>query len=109
MIFEGAIPPNLFEGITGSPDPLALFVPVAVCVNAPEGVLDEARRVSMIRGVSAAVDAALESEGRSAQTSITLLDVPEGHWGVRDRVVGLKDHAALWGYAHLQHLVSGDA
>ncbi len=88
----------------GGRDALAAFIPAVAIVHPPEGVLDEARRGVMIRGISAAVDRAFADEGRQAQTSIMLLDVPEGHWGVREQVIGLKEHANLWGYAHLQHL-----
>jgi len=85
--------------------PLAAFVPVVILVYPPEGVLDEERRRVLVRGITAAVDAALSGETRQAQTSIVMLDVPEGCWGVRERILGLKQHATLWGYEHLQHLV----
>ncbi len=90
--------------VGGGRDALEAFIPVVVVVHPPEGVLDQARRLMMIRGISTAVDSALEAENRQAQTSTTILDVPEGHWGVREQQIGLKDHARLWGYQHLQDL-----
>lgn len=93
----------------GARDALAAFVPVVVQVYPPAGVLDADRREILVRGISSAVDAALSDEKRKAQTSVVILEVPEGHWGVREQIIGLKQHAALWGYEHLQHLVTGDA
>jgi len=45
----------------------------------------------------------------AVETSVVILEVPEGHWGVREKIIGLKQHAALWGYEHLEHLVTGAA
>ena len=92
----------------GGRDALAAFVPVIVEVHPPEGVLDDERRALLVREVSRAVDAALTNDTRQAQTSVVLLEVPEGHWGVREQIVGLKQHAKLWGYEHLQHIVMSE-
>lgn len=90
----------------GGREALTAFIPVTVVVNPPEGVLDGARRKILLRGISSAVDAAVSDETRQAQTSVVMRDVSEGCWGIREEIVGLKQHATLWGYQHLQHLVA---
>lgn len=95
--------------VGGARDALAAFVPIVVQVYPPAGVLDADRREILVRGISSAVDAALSDEKRKAQTSVVILEVPEGHWGVREKIIGLKQHAALWGYEHLEHPVTGAA
>lgn len=84
----------------------ARLLPCFLEVAVPAGVLDDTSRASYVRDLHAAFESAKpSSDTRTLATSVRLVDVPDGTWGVGGQLWRLPDFTRASGYRHLRHLV----
>lgn len=90
----------------GSVDVTAGVLPCIAMVYVPVGVLDEASRGRYAELLHGAFKQALPaSDNRQPMTSVVVLDVAEGAWGVNGAIWKLPAFAKAAGFEHLQDLV----
>lgn len=103
MIEEGTAGNWTFGGNDLS-DMLVSFVGT---VTVAKGVFNEQSRARFVDLAHTAVVNALPGETRRITSSFLFNEVEDRMWGVSGKLWGLREHAAMSGYRHLQHLVAG--
>lgn len=87
----------------GGMDMASFRCPSWVVVHVPAGVLDASARQLCVRLIHAAFEAMETSEVPTRwMTSITVHEVPDGHWGANGSIWSLSDFVRNAGYQHLQ-------
>lgn len=93
----------------GGVDLSAVLVPVLVQIHIPPGVLDDDARGQYVKGIYAALGAALPDEKRRIACSCIINEVADGNWGINGAIWHLPDFAEHAGFLHLQDLVKPGA
>jgi phenylpyruvate tautomerase PptA (4-oxalocrotonate tautomerase family) len=90
----------------GGIDITAQVVPIMLQIYAPAGVIDNSARERFAAAVMHTFKTICADDKRRLVISSLFVDVPNGTWGVDDRIWHTSDFARAAGYRHLQHLVA---
>ncbi|HEX8955616.1 MAG TPA: tautomerase [Burkholderiaceae bacterium] len=90
----------------GGIDMTAKRLPVMLQIHIPAGVIDDPGREAYAAGIAAAVKSVFSDEPRSIAISSVFMEVPDGFWGVGEKIWRLDEFARRAGYRHLRQQTS---
>ncbi|HEX7643941.1 MAG TPA: tautomerase [Burkholderiaceae bacterium] len=102
----------LIEGIApgcwtcGGVDMTTKLLPVMLQIHVPAGVIDDPGREAYAAAISSAVKSVFSDEPRRIVISTVFSEVPDGFWGVGDKIWRLDEFARHARYRHLQQQTS---